>query len=225
MKPKLILSTIIAISLSGIGLIAWNFHSEVPALSTWQELKIPQGKHAARPLWWSYTKRQRLELQHVFDQSAGYVQPEPHHLDWEKLTGLSFHLFSNHKNSVMVSWRYSVDCDCIEAGIYAHIDGERVIFREPGKEAMGLPRREAEVFMRTPLDGGTLKTYINILQTDDPASGLVGVTISNGRTSEYIEIDFPIAVQNRRTRVINPYIGRGGRFARQDTYILRKLIE
>lgn len=44
--------------------------------------------------------------------------------DWNKLAGVSFHLSTNHKNSIMFGWRWNPALQVFDLNSYAHIAGE-----------------------------------------------------------------------------------------------------
>lgn len=69
-----------------------------------------------------------------FQNSSAYVHhPERTPLfqgdqkDWNKLIGLSYNLFSNHINSVMVGWRWNPDTELMQLNTYAHVNEARQI--------------------------------------------------------------------------------------------------
>lgn len=193
-----------------------------PPTETLQELVIPKGKHSARPYWCNYQRRTRLAMEFKFTDSCRYQQPAPDHTDWEKLMGESFDWWTNHRNSVMASFRYNADEDAIHLGVYTHINRERVIFHHPGKVRMGLPPKEAVIFARVPIDV-PVQVHLDHMDKGDQPQNKVAVSIILNGVTNYVEVPFNIDI-GRKTRVINPYIGRGGRYARQDTRILRRLI-
>lgn len=193
-----------------------------PPTQTFQELVIPKGRHAALPYWWNYQKRTRLAMEFKFTESCRYQQPAPNHTDWEKLMGESFDWWTNHRNSVMASFRYSGDHDAIEIGVYTHISGERVIFHHPKKIDLGLPREELPVFARVPINY-PVQIHLDHMDKGARPQNRIAVSIILNGVTNYVEVPFNIDI-GKKTRVINPYIGRGGRKALQDTYILRRLI-
>lgn len=89
--------------------------------------KIKEGKHSASPstfLKLRYKPSIFKGLVEFID--ATYDLKDIDQKDWNKLTGLSFHLFTNHKNSVMIGWRYNLDTKRIELNSYNHIDGKTI---------------------------------------------------------------------------------------------------
>lgn len=193
-----------------------------PPTDRYQRLCIPMGWHSARPYWFDWRRRDRLTLEFKFTDSCRYEQAPPDNTDWEKLAGLSYNLFTNHQNSVMVSWRYNADEDKIQLGVYTHLDGARKIFENPAKVALGLPVKETVIFARVPIDYPVAVHFDQMNKGDRPQNRVAVSIVLNSITS-YVEVPFNIGI-GRKSRVINPYIGRGGREALQDTYILRKSI-
>lgn len=186
---------------------------KAPPLDHFEEIVILKGSHSATPYWVSYEKRDRLAIQYLFTDSCAYAQPYPNHKDWEKLIGLSLHLLTNHRNSIMVSYRYNPDSKRIELGVYTHIAGERIIQKT---------RTGSEVFVDCKIGAGA-KIVFDFMNKGDYAQNNIAVTITTPDQYGFTEVNFPIDI-NRKTRVINPYIGKDGREALQDTYFWRKLI-
>lgn len=122
----------------------------------------------------------------------------------------------------MASYRYSEEHDKIEIGVYTHIDGERKIFFHPKKINLGLPPEELPVFARVPI-GVPVQIHLDHMDKGDRPQNKIAVSIILNSITNYVEVPFNINI-SKKTRVINPYIGRGGREALQDTYIQRRLI-
>lgn len=188
-----------------------------PPTDDYQKVKIPKGGHSGWPYWVSYHKRKILTVEHIFTDSCRYEQKPPNHTDWEKLIGESFRWWTNHWNSVMVSYRYNKDDDKIHLGVYCHIDGAVNKFMHPGKVGLGLPPEESVIFAKAPINYPVI-TKFKKLPNDQMEVNIILNNIDNK-----VIVPFKIRI-NRKTRVINPYIGKGGREALQDTYIARKLI-
>ena len=108
------------ISLS-VGILAvaliWIFailkSGQAPKLDSVKTVTIKKGKHAASPHWWSWKKREVYSMKYTFDETVIYDLKNSNQQDWNKLGGLSWNLFTNKKNSAMVSWRLGLKCDCI----------------------------------------------------------------------------------------------------------------
>lgn len=132
--------------------------------------------------------------------------------------GLSFNWWTNHRNSGMITWRYNEDLEMVELGVYTHRDGQWQAWFNPDKIDLDLPRREMEVFARVAI-GAPVQCYINLIRAENK----LAFTLKSPAYYQYIEIPFRARIP-KRLRGINPYIGRGGRMALQDTYILRQTI-
>jgi len=89
----------------------------------WQEVCHFEGEHKSRPYRLNMGNIEKLSYLWEFDESAIYMLPGGDQYDWNKLTGLSWNAFTNHKNSAMVGWRYIGDAE-IQLNAYFHIDGE-----------------------------------------------------------------------------------------------------
>lgn len=91
-----------------------------------QEYYVKEGAHSARPLILRYRKRPtRFVIQAQFTD-ATYLHGNQDQGDWNKLGGLSWHLFNNHINSIMLGWRWNPEISKFEINVYSHIDGDTV---------------------------------------------------------------------------------------------------
>jgi hypothetical protein len=177
-----------------------------PNTTEFQEIRIPAGHHAAQPRWFDYKKRDWLGMQFVFTDYASYELPGVDQEDWNKLCGLSFCLFSNHRNSVMVSWRWNPDDELFELGFYYHVRGKRVIRKDyDGMEVFARVRPRGTCFVNFKVDHLMGVVYTNI-------------TVGEEQFTDSVELK-----TNRRSRVINTWFG-GNRAAPNDIYLLRKLL-
>lgn len=61
-----------------------------------------------------------------FDSTAIYELKNSNQKDWNKGGGVSFDLFSNHKNSIRWAWRYVPDSLFFQLNLYAYVDEIRV---------------------------------------------------------------------------------------------------
>ena len=177
-----------------------------PNTTEFQEIRIPAGHHAAQPRWFDYKKRDWLGMQFVFTDYAHYELPGVDQQDWNKLCGLSFCLFSNHQNSVMVSWRWNPDDELFELGFYYHVRGKRVI----RKDYDG-----GEVFARVRPRG---TCYINFKVSHDTGIVDTNIIVGEEQVTDIVELK-----TNRRSRIINTWFG-GNNAAPVDIYLLRKLL-
>ncbi len=90
---------------------------------------IEKGSHAAKPRVFRLGWRTKIRGWNViFEDSCRYnLGPwtdSSDQKDFNKLVGLSFNLFTNHKESAMIGWRYNPESDLIELAPYYHIDGQ-----------------------------------------------------------------------------------------------------
>lgn len=94
-----------------------------------------QGEHAFGPSVSLNIRRRPNEVywQCRFGESCRYDLQGVDQLDYNKLAGLSFNLFTNHQCSAMLGWRYNLDRDLVELTPYYHVDGVRII--GPGNSA------------------------------------------------------------------------------------------
>lgn len=177
-----------------------------PNTTEFQEIRIPAGHHAAQPRWFDYKKRNWIGMQFVFTDYAHYKLPGVDQQDWNKLCGLSFCLFSNHQNSVMVSWRWNPDDKLFELGFYYHVRGKRVIRKDyDGGEVFARVRPRGTCFVEFKVDHLMGVVYTNIIVGEEQVNDIVELKT------------------NRRSRIINTWFG-GNRAAPNDIYLLRKLL-
>lgn len=92
-------------------------------------LTIHKGKH--RPRWWwlrwpFYFHVQSIERTFIFDFSAIYELANGDQEDHNKLFGISYTL-NDHKESVRIGWRYSIENNSIILSAYAYVNGERIM--------------------------------------------------------------------------------------------------
>lgn len=71
---------------------------------------------------WQPGKVNSLTWQVIFDETIRYHQPGEDQFDWLKGGGISFDVFTNHKNSIMWGFRYNPNKDKIEFNLYMHIN-------------------------------------------------------------------------------------------------------
>ncbi len=84
---------------------------------------IQPGQHASRPLLLRWKWKPKRYFFSVRFLQAAYDHGNADQMDWNKLLGVSFHLFTNHENSFMLGWRWNVDTQLFEINAYQHVDG------------------------------------------------------------------------------------------------------
>lgn len=77
----------------------------------------------------------RIGWKCVLTQSCVYDLGNADQTDWNKLAGVSFHLFDNHRDSIMFGWRWNETLKVFDLNTYAHIDGDRFM----GGPALAVP--------------------------------------------------------------------------------------
>jgi len=113
----------------------------------------------------------------------------------------------------MVSWRWGLDCQCVELGVYYHVDGERLI----------VPHGAGEVWA-TVRPGEIVHTRLEIREkAGADGRDQVWVKIQTPSDSTCHQQSFDIDL-NRNSRVINPWHG-GNRAALHDMVIRRKWMD
>lgn len=187
-----------------------------PDSETYKTVVIKKDRHFSTPWYFNWENIDRQELAWLWNESHVYDLGNSNQRDWNKLTGISLHLFTNHKNSALIGWRYT-DGDpeipgdeFIEISPYFHKNGERYKADEEGSE---IPIARARV-------GDWTNTYINLM---DPNFNAIAITILTPIDTIYYELTYDIDI-DRRARKINPWFG-GDEMAPKDIYFRYKLVE
>lgn len=92
---------------------------------SFQEHIIRKGKHASRPWQFNYSRTGYEEFECYFENSAMYDHGDRDQYDFNKGPGRSMCLFTNHRNSYMLGWRYDLVSELFELTSYYHIGGNR----------------------------------------------------------------------------------------------------
>lgn len=132
--------------------------------SRWEELCHSEGDHKSRPYNLSWQDRDELTYSWRFNETAIYDLAGDDQYDWNKLTGLSFHLWDNHKNSAMVGWRWTSGGD-VELNAYFHIGGERVFteiiaYIPIGEEFRTAIRRNGDGWVTVSIAGREVRKFM-----------------------------------------------------------------
>ena len=189
-----------------------------PLPDGWLELTINEGSNRAKPYRFTWKPRSYLSYEWRFDQSAAYELGDIDQCDWNKLTGLSLHKFGNHKNSVLVAWRYDRE-GFLWIAPYYH-ENENVFWADASCTDGFTPTAIDPDLQAIRVDiGDVIETHINLnIQGDWTA--LTIINTETGATSYWEnewEIDFT------HTREIFPWFG-GNEKAPHDITIYRRLI-
>lgn len=86
---------------------------------------------------WQPGKFSSIEYIVRFDETIRYKLPGEEQWDWLKGGGVSFDLFTNHRNSAMWGFRYNPDTDKVELNAYAHIKGKNYYTKPLAEVAPG----------------------------------------------------------------------------------------
>lgn len=181
------------------------------------ELTIQQNQHRAHPYRLSVKERTYLAYEWKFDESSMYELGDRDQCDWNKLTGLSLHAWTNHNNSVMAGWRYDRD-GFIWVGVYYHEDGE--VFHptasctDPDRPVPYDPGSSMRVEI-----GDIIETHINV----NPVANWTAITIINTSSGKTLYWENDWDEDFNKTREIYPWFG-GNERAPQDITIFRRLI-
>jgi hypothetical protein len=94
-----------------------------PKIGQWNEKVIKEGKHRASGYHFSWGKIETLVYRWKVDSTWEYHHNDNDQADWNKLSGFSFNLFSNHRNSQMTGWVYHPGRGLVYLAPYYHQDG------------------------------------------------------------------------------------------------------
>lgn len=115
-------------------------------------LTVNQGKHSFKPYRFGLRWKPYAMIYGVqFDKNAKYDLEGVDQKDWNKGGGISYSLFSNHKNSIMWAWRYDTFAEMFEFSGYTHNRGqvqksEPAIFKvAPGESVSIFIRIESDL--------------------------------------------------------------------------------
>jgi len=87
--------------------------------------KVKEGKHAYKPYQLKIRRNARaIKYTVAMDWENMYDLQDEDQQDWNKGGGLSFNMFTNHRNSAMWAWRYNPVTNFFEIGYYCHINGK-----------------------------------------------------------------------------------------------------
>lgn len=88
---------------------------------------IKKGKHRARPsVWCLWYNKKIVQYDVLFTESCMYHLEGPDMEDTNKLFGIGY-LWSHHKDSARIGWRYNERSGNIVLSAYCYVSGERVI--------------------------------------------------------------------------------------------------
>lgn len=202
-KPLLFALGILTLAGAGCDLLG----DQAPPAGAFSELKTAAGSHRSRPYRFIYKETSSQDLQWVVTDSWRYNHGDADQKDWNKLCGFSFHLFTSHKNSAMVAWRWHFEETAlgdgwVELAPYFHVDGQ-TIKKDGQHQDMKIARA---------IPGGDIKTRIT------PGERSVKVEITTATDTVVFIQPYQIET-NRSVRWIWPWFG-GNKPAPHDIYYL-----
>jgi hypothetical protein len=92
-------------------------------------LRIHKGNHRATGWLWRlrlWIGKKTIRKQVIFDFSCKYELPGNDQYDTNKLFGIGY-LWSHHKDSARVGWRWDIDLNRFIISAYCYINGDRQI--------------------------------------------------------------------------------------------------
>lgn len=184
----------------------------------WESLKIEEGQHRSTPYRLTWNDDSYLYYEWYFSALSVYELGDIDQCDWNKLTGVSFHLASTTNNSLLVAWRYD------RAGFfwvapYYHQSGN-TYWSNVLCTDFHVPNTPDETLVAIRADfGDIIETHINIVRDMNCAA----VTIINQTTGEtsFFEVSYDFELE--KIREVYPWFG-GNETAPNDIYLSRRLM-
>jgi hypothetical protein len=171
-----------------------------------QILCVKKGNHKFKPYDFVWNDYDYLVFEWTFSDDCIYTLDGNDQKDWNKLTGVSAHPFTNHNNSFMIAWRWSPN-GYWEIAPYLH-DQNKVLYPEKDSTIPRLAVFPSQSFT-------TEMTILSDLKTIN-----VVVVSPLGR----IEYQYKFDAKFDKIRYINAWFG-GNRKAPHSMCIKQKLIE
>ena len=189
---------------------------EVPT-DQFEVLTIKEDANRATPYRLSWEERSYLAYEWIFDESAEYDILDTDQCDWNKLTGLSLNLLTNHVNSLMVSWRYDLQ-GFLWLAPYYHQDGSTFWADVPCSQAQIAVVDPDLKALRVNI-GDVVETHMNV----SVQKSIITLTIINTATNQSVYYEKEWGEPFTNTREIYPWFG-GSESAPHDITIRRRLI-
>lgn len=193
-----------------------------PEVNVWDELTIKEGKHASKPYDLTWNDNTVIAYRWEFTESCQYELDGNDQCDWNKLTGYSFDFFTNHKNSLIVAWRWDVSGFWWVAPYY-HKDSD-VFWTDATcstQEIEGLSV-DPDLIPVAVYPGQTFETHFNIRA--DLNACFVTILVPGTESSSFYQLDLPHDNDYGNTREIYPWFG-GNQVAPHEMVIKRLLID
>jgi hypothetical protein len=159
-----------------------------------QFLCVGKDEHVFKPTSLNIGKYDVVGYKWEFDENMMYELCCGDQADWMKLTGVSAHTTTNHKNSFMCAFRWHTD-GYWELGAYYHKNGE--VFKPSSNPEIG----SIKIYPNE-LGKASFETYINI---HHPDRNSLSLTIISDDGNYFFEHVFDVTFSN--VRIINIYFG------------------
>jgi len=177
-------------------------------------ITVKEGKHFFKPYEPTWNNDERSFFEFTFDESIRYETGNKNQCDWSKLCGYSFHKLTNHKNSLMIAFRYDRK-GFIWLTPYYHEDGKRYTIGDIYDPVTGnnenvpctttsgqsFPYNGTLAIQAEPFQKITVEWFI----TSEP--NYTQVTVTNTATAESFTFSKHWAEDVQRKREINAYFG------------------
>lgn len=193
-----------------------------PEIGVWDELVIKEGKHRSKPYDLTWNDNVNVAYRWQFTESCQYDLEDNDQCDWNKLTGFSFNFKTNHKNSLLIGWRWDL------AGYwwvspYYHLDGH-VKWADASCSGQEIEDLTVDPNL-VPLaiyPGQEFETHFTI--RSDLKVCIVTIIVPETGSTTYFELALPEDDSFGNTREIYPWFG-GNETAPHEMTIKRLLID
>lgn len=198
-------------------LLTLAFSCQEPDFDAWQVIRIKEDNHRSSPWHYDWNKVSYRAYKWELKHSCLYSHGDSDQCDWNKLTGASHRLLTNHTSSLMTAWRQPVDTiEIFQLGAYYH-DGNYV-YHPPGtcSDPTHITYDDLPVINAEP--NQEFETHERINEDHDYHSFYV----ENMETGEFYDFGHEFG-EFTRTREIGPWFG-GTKPAPHDMLMIRLLI-
>lgn len=163
---------------------------------------IKKGQHAAKPCFLRLKRKAERIRWRVSFQQPKYALGDADQMDWNKLFGISFHLFTNHRNSWMLGWRWNEQERVIEVNEYMHRNS----------------KTEYSTTLFTCEAGQQIECYLRLFRHAGTTILKAVLTVDKGEAFEVVR---HYNTRARWTREINTWFG-GNRTAPRDIELYKE---
>jgi hypothetical protein len=171
---------------------------------------IEEGKHKSTPYDFEVGHYDIIAHKWTFDKSAQYELCCGDQGDWNKLIGVSAHLYTNHKNSFMCAWRWCSE-GYWELGAYYHYN--HIVYKSSNNP-------DIPSLIVYPDEEGKAEVEVHLIVHDDNKT--CSLYLVHGESTAFFEHEFEESFNF--IRIIQTWFG-GSQTASKTICLRRELIE